>query len=349
MAGLRAEDYRPPRLLRDAHLQSLLSSSRWRRQRGRQQFARVAADVQELLLDGGDGVRLQGFLSDPKTAAPNGALAVLLHGWEGSAESGYLLHTAARLLDAGFRVLRLNFRDHGETHHLNEEIFHSCRIGEVVHAIGDAEARLKPSRLVVGGFSLGGNFALRVALHGPAAGLRVGHAAAVCPVIDPAIGMQALESGLPLYHWYFHRKWTRSLRRKRALFPQRNAIDDAALRAGIRELTAWLVERYTDFGSVEAYFDGYSIAGERLSGLQVPVSILTAADDPVIPVHCFHELRLPPTARLEISRYGGHCGFIEGLHLGGFGERWVADRLAHAEGLGAERDGQATIGGSITA
>ena len=34
----------------------------------------------------------------------------------------------------------------------------------------------------------------------------------------------------------------------------------------MRALTAWLVERHTEFGTLEAYFDGYSIAGDRLAG-----------------------------------------------------------------------------------
>ena len=35
----------------------------------------------------------------------------------------------------GFDVVRLNLRDHGETHHLNRDLFHSCRLPEVVGAV----------------------------------------------------------------------------------------------------------------------------------------------------------------------------------------------------------------------
>ena len=37
--------------------------------------------------------------------------------------------------DADYDVARLNLRDHGDSHHLNDEIFHSCRIAEVVGAV----------------------------------------------------------------------------------------------------------------------------------------------------------------------------------------------------------------------
>jgi len=98
----------------------------------------------------------------------------------------------------------------------------------------------------------------------------------------------------------------------------------------MRPLTQWMVENHTDFATLEQYFDGYSIAGDRLQALQVPVSILMAADDPVIPVDGFRSLCLPPGSTLEISPWGGHCGFIESRSLDGFAERWIAQRLAGA-------------------
>jgi pimeloyl-ACP methyl ester carboxylesterase len=100
-------------------------------------------------------------------------LVVLLHGWEGSARSNYILDTGGELLSRGFDVFRLNFRDHGDTHHLNPELFSSNRIEEVVEAVALVQQQYAPRRLAVAGFSLGGNFALRVALRAPAAGIRL--------------------------------------------------------------------------------------------------------------------------------------------------------------------------------
>ena len=98
----------------------------------------------------------------------------------------------------------------------------------------------------------------------------------------------------------------------------------------MRGLTGWMVKRHTALAGIEAYFDGYNIGGGRLSGLQVPVSVLASADDPVIPVGDFPELGLPAHSTLQIADCGGHCGFIEGAGLRGFAERWVADRLEAA-------------------
>ena len=124
---LTAADYRPPRLLRNPHLQSVLGSSGLRRHRGLRALAATGAETSEHILDGGGGARLQGWHSRVPGREPRG-MALLLHGWEGSADSGYMRLTAARLLADGLDVFRLNFRDHGDTHHLNEGLFHSNRL-----------------------------------------------------------------------------------------------------------------------------------------------------------------------------------------------------------------------------
>ena len=296
---------------------------------GQRRLAATGALTTEHLLDGGDGVRLQGLHSAIPGVEPRG-LALLLHGWEGSVESSYMRLTTAQLLADGFEVFRLNFRDHGNTHHLNEDLFHSNRIDEVVLAARDIARRFPLRPLLLAGYSLGGNFALRLALRAPAAGLQLAHVAVVCPVLDPARTMDAMEAGLPFYLWHFERKWRASLVRKRALFPQRHDFDDRVLGLRMRPLTQWLIERHTDFGTLDRYFDGYTIGGDRLAELQVPASILTTIDDPVIPFADFGELKLAASTQLEVSPWGGHCGFIENARLDGFAERWIADRLASA-------------------
>ncbi|HEY0505169.1 MAG TPA: alpha/beta fold hydrolase [Lysobacter sp.] len=323
---LTATDYQPPSWLRNAHVQSVLGSSPMRRRFGERALSSLGAVHTDHLIDAGDGVRLQGVHSVLPDRESRG-LVLLLHGWEGSVDSSYMRLTAVQLLREGFEVFRLNFRDHGNTHHLNEGLFHSNRIDEVVRAAVEVARRFPDRPLAVAGYSLGGNFALRLALRAPTAGVRLAHVAAVCPVLDPARTMDQMEQGLPVYLWYFERKWRGSLARKRELFPQTHAFDDHILGLRMRPLTQWMVERHTDFGTLERYFDGYSIAGDRLSALQVPASILMAEDDPVIPVDGFRLLRLPSRATLEISPWGGHCGFLESARLDGFSERWIAQRL----------------------
>ncbi len=330
-----AGEFRPRALLRNPHLQSVLASSGMRRLLFRRRRMALEGGAREHILDCGHGVRLQGFHTAQSILPRPRALAVLLHGWEGSARSSYLLHTGSRLLAAGCDVFRLNFRDHGDTHHLNPELFHSCRIDEVVGAVRRVAERFAVRPLVLGGFSLGGNFALRVALRAPQAGIPLAWVFAVCPVISPGAGLAAIESAPWFYEHYFLRKWRESLKRKQRLFPERPLFAPEELRRNLRELTRRLVERHTAFGTLENYLDGYSIAGDRLAGLAVPATILTAADDPVIPVAEFRELTLPPTAELTIVPHGGHCGFIRDFSLRSWAEDFLLARLERLLALGA--------------
>jgi predicted alpha/beta-fold hydrolase len=321
------DGFRPAWWLQSPHLQSILASSSLRRAVRGRLSRQLERDAQWVTLDCGDGVRLSGcHTAQTRLPRPRG-LAVLFHGWEGSTRSTYLLQTGARLLDEGWDVFRLNFRDHGGSHALNRGIFHSCRIDEVVGAVR-AVQRLYPSRpLTLAGFSLGGNFALRVALRAPDAGLDLAHVVAVCPVIDPHAGLFQLEHAPRMYHDYFMWKWRRSLRAKQRVFDGTELFTREDLRGSLRTLTEALVLRHTDFGSLDHYLDGYSVAGDRLAGLAVPTSILASRDDPVCPASDLAEATLPACVELTVTDRGGHCGFIRDWHLGSFVEDYVAARL----------------------
>jgi predicted alpha/beta-fold hydrolase len=318
----------PPWWLRNPHVQSTLASSGLRRVLRRAHAHDLESRAEGLILDAGDGVRLQGFYTRQRALdAPRG-MAVLFHGWEGSVRSTYLLQTGGRLLREGWDVFRLNFRDHGDTHHLNRGLFHSCLLDEAIGAVR-AFTRMHPlTPRVVVGFSLGGNFALRVALHAAEAGLKLDGAVAVCPVIDPHEGLFSIERGPWFYHWYFMYKWRRSLRRKQQAFPEMELFGRADLRGDLRSLTTALVRRHTGFGTLDNYLDGYSIAGDALASMRIPTWIMTSRDDPVIPVADFEKMELPPNVELDISARGGHCGFISDIKLSSFAEDYIAEKLA---------------------
>jgi predicted alpha/beta-fold hydrolase len=322
------KDFRPPWPLTSGHIQTMLSSSGVRRQLLPGHAHGVQNGAEHVVVDGGDGVRLTGAYTAQRTREAARGLAVLFHGWEGSVDSTYVLQTGSRLLQEGWDVFRLNFRDHGDSHHLNEALFHSCRIDEVVNALADISRRYPARPMALAGFSLGGNFALRAALRAPQAGIPLTYALAVCPIIDPGEGLFSLEETAPwFYQAYFMHKWRRSLKTKQAAFPNRDFFELAELKQSLRGLTESLVLRHTDFGSLQAYLDGYSVAGNALAAMPIPATILTAEDDPVIPVSSFRQLQLPPNVELDISRHGGHCGFIQGMNMTSFTDGYIAARF----------------------
>jgi uncharacterized protein len=314
--------FRPPWWLRSAHVQSILPSLAPRRALLRRRCARVLAHSRPLLLDCGDDVRLLAHHTPAIQPDPAGAV-VMLHGWEGDTNAMYMLALARRLVASGFEILRLNLRDHGGTQQLNPGLFHSCLLPEVIGAVRRAQELFKGLPLHLAGFSLGGNFLLRVAADAPQAGLRIASVAAISPVLEPRATLAAIESGLSVYHRYFVRKWSASLRAKQRAWPQLYQFSDLGGFISLRQMTAALVERYTEFNSLEEYLDGYSITGRRLAGLTVPATIITAADDPIVPVADITRLAASANLRALVTPCGGHCGFLTTLS----GDTWAENAV----------------------
>ena len=318
--------FAPPGWLANHHVQSILPSLKVRRPLLARRARELLRCGQTQIVDCGDGVRLLGHYSSQVAAGrpPARDLAVLLHGWEGSADSLYVLSLGSHLFALGCDVFRLNFRDHGASHHLNEDIFHSCRIAEVLGAVCRIQENIPDPRLTVAGFSLGGNFALRVAARAPAAGLRLARAIAISPVLRPHSTMEVLESGPFIYHRYFISKWKRSLRIKQALFPRRFDFGAILAQRSIKAMTELLVARYSEFSSLDAYLDGYAIVGDALAKLEVASHILFALDDPIIPAHDLKGLARSAHLSIVTSAHGGHCGFMDSLNSESWADRQVA-------------------------
>jgi uncharacterized protein len=314
--------FRPPLLLRNRHVQSILATSGPRRWLQRRTWRALERSAREVILEAGDGIRLSGLLSAHGSGPRD--LVTVIHGWEGSARSLYVRSSAGTLFDRGYDVFRLHLRDHGGTHALNREPFTCTRLAEVVTALASIHRQFAKQRHCLVGFSLGGNFALRLALHTPAAGVDLAKVVAVCPVILPHLTMEDLEQGFFLYHDYFLYKWKRTLRRKLRVFPDLGYGQALHRCRRLRTMNDYFVPHLTPFKQPLDYFMGYAIAGDVLSGLRVPSHIIAAADDPIIRADHLKALARPDCLTVEVSPYGGHCGFIKNWHL----QSWVDERIA---------------------
>ena len=107
-------NFKPSIFIRNRHLQSVLASSR------------VLVPGKNQLEDGSQTKiiitavcsRLLSLISPHVN--PRG-LIILIHGWEGSSSSAYILSAGKYFYNLGFSVGRLNLRDHGNSHHLNDD------------------------------------------------------------------------------------------------------------------------------------------------------------------------------------------------------------------------------------
>lgn len=308
--------FQPPFGLRHAHIQTIAGSS-LRKLLVPRRAATVTAAEQLEVLTTSEGVRLAAWVSAQEAPAPT---VVIIHGWLGTHNSSYSLSLAETLWRAGFTVIRLNLRDHGGTAHFNQGMFHNGLLAEVVDVVGQLQARYPT--LGLAGFSLGGNFALRLAkqLGIPALG--------ICPLMDPAASIKAVDNGSVVYRRYFMRKWLRALVEKSQAFPgiYDFTVRGAASLTSVHDMTAHFVEQHTDYASLAEYYGCYTLTGDFLAGTKA--AILAAADDPVVPVEGF--ARLPATLAVNVQDRGGHCAFLDSYRLSSFVDGHALDYFESA-------------------
>lgn len=318
---MNSPDFEPPPLLRNRHVQTLISSTPWRQWPLRRRTRRLQAEARDVILQCQDGIRLHGLYNPHPN--PERGLAILLHGWEGCAESSYQLSNADALHRAGFDVFRLHLRDHGPSHALNPELYNSTRLQEVIDAVREIQRRFPHDKTFFAGHSLGGNFALRVAARAPAEGLQLDRVVAVCPVLDPWRTMIALEQGNPIYHRYFVHRWKRSLQIKLRHFPELGYGDSLLEMQTLADMNAYFVPHYTGYDDPRSYYEAYALTGDTLAGLAVPSHLILSQDDPIIPCDDLSRVARSAALCIETPRWGGHCGFLMNWRL----DSWIDQRL----------------------
>jgi uncharacterized protein len=321
------ETFLPALWARSPHMQTIFASLRFRTM-GKNEMAETSREV---IIDVGNGGRLLGYCSRQAGRLPRG-LIILIHGWEGSADSTYVLSTGRFFFRRGYDIFRLNLRDHGKSHHLNPGLFHGALLDETEQAVANIAGLLpdKPCYLI--GFSLGGNFALRIALRqsvSPISNLR--RTFSISPALDPHQSTLAIDKSLPLYRTYFLSKWKRSLRRKQCCFPDLYCFDEILNHKTCMALTEAIMPLYSEFRDYHEYFSRYTLTGSILASLAMPTTIITAEDDPFVPAEDFRHLPRNRYLDISILRYGGHCGFLDPFPCGCWYERHIGEILDREE------------------
>ncbi len=312
------QPFLPPPVLRHPFLQTLLASSSLRKL-GKNPMLGAES---EMILETENDVRLKGHFS-PRFRGKG--LVILLNGWLGSSDSAYVIATARYLYRGGYSVFRLNYRDHGDSHHLNPGLFYATRLDEVFEGVRRAAFLEKEKPVFLAGFSLGGNFALRIASRCALDGIpNLRHIVSISPALDPEKTTDAIDRR-PVIKAYFMKKWRKSLLKKQSLFPAAYDFSEILKHTSIRVVTEKLLKRYSPYKTASQYFNAYSIKPGDLLNIPVPTTLIAAEDDPIIPASDFHRLKLNSMTNLVLHRRGGHNGFLEGFRLNTWYERNMAD------------------------
>jgi uncharacterized protein len=306
---------------RNPHIQTILGSIKFRLS-GK---SRMMESSREMIVDGGQGVRLLGYYSPNSSISPKG-LVTLIHGWEGSSDSTYILSTGKYLYDQGYDIFRLNLRDHGNSHHLNEGLFHGALTEETFQAVRNISLVSNHTPFYIVGFSLGGNFSLRIALKlSPPDIPNLKRVFCISPALDPYKATVSIDTSLAIYRYYFLKKWKRSLLKKQSIFPDKYDFRNILQEKTCMSLTEAIMTHYPDFENYREYFNHYTLLGDTFINLAIPVTIIASEDDPIVPVADLHELTKNKYMQLLIQKYGGHCGFLDFFPI----ECWYEKIIAH--------------------
>jgi predicted alpha/beta-fold hydrolase len=311
------DDFRPPRLLANAHVQTLLGYFL--------PGPRLPAAARHVLrLPDGDALVL--YDNAPPGWRDGGPLALILHGLGGCGRSRLVQRYGVSLLRRGARVVRMDLRGAGLGLALARRPYNAGLSADVRAVLHDLHRRAPASPLLLLGLSLGGNLALKAASEAdlfPLPGLA--RVAAVCPPIDLERCADLIaRPHNRLYDRHYSRQLRAQAERRQALFPDLPPLN-LPRRLTLRLFDDLYTAPRSGFADALDYYRRSS-AAPLLGRVRVPTLILTSRDDPFIDPTPFEELRPPPHFHVRIAERGGHLGFIGGDGAGGF--RWAEGRVA---------------------
>jgi predicted alpha/beta-fold hydrolase len=230
---------------------------------------------------------------------------VLLHGLEGSGESGYNKSLAFDGLNAGFVMHRFHMRTCGGTEALCQTLYHAGLTSDLRAFLKQVRADSELPIFLVG-FSLGGNVALKLAGEEGDSELIQGVCAVSTP-IDLAACTRRMQKP---DNFVYERRFVRNMK-KRMIATGRYTSADLAECFSIWDIDDKITAPSFGFNGAEHYY-GTQSAQNFLHAIRVPTLLLQAKDDTFVPFAIFQHpaIAANPMIELVVTEHGGHLGFL---------------------------------------
>lgn len=237
-------------------------------------------------------------------------LVLLIHGLTGSADSNYVLDSAAHLLTLGYPVLRLNLRGAGPSRALCKGLYYAGRSQDLRELLQLLPDELTANRMIAIGYSLGGAMLLKyLGEEGAASKLRA--AVSVSAPID--LSLTCVHMQRPR-NWIYHAHILANMKREATAQGAELTADErsAILRSrSIREYDEFFIAPRHGFGGAEDYYEKNKPL-RFIGGIRVPTLLISAADDPWIPVATYRSIDCTANPALTslLPSGGGHVGLF---------------------------------------
>jgi hypothetical protein len=290
-------------LFRNPHWQAV-AGHLWKRDGGEARFP-----VERRLFQTEPDVQV--LVESQRPAGPAAGEIVMVHGLEGSGKAGYMRSLSAAALRAGFAAHRFHMRTCGGTERLCPTLYHAGLTSDllaVLHQLRD-EGRA-PVFLV--GFSLGGNVVLKLAGEmGESARPLVRGVCGVSAAFDLAACARRIAQ--PANRFY-ERRFVRRMRARLCATGRYQERNFQGLRS-VKDIDDRITAPSFGFGDAANYYRTQSTI-RYLDGIRVPVLLIQAMDDTIVPFDIFADGGVPsgpranPRIELLAPAHGGHVGFI---------------------------------------
>ncbi len=241
-------------------------------------------------------------------------LAIITHGLEGSSRGTYCQGMARQLQKNGWDVLAWNFRGcSGEPNHTLKS-YHCGFTEDLETVIKHAESFRKYQKIVLLGFSLGGNVTFKWASdQSKSPEARIAAVVGISVGIDlKSTALRLEEANNRIYMKRFLKTLRIKVREKIQRFP--GQIIDKGLNnfRTFREFDDAYTAPIHGFRDVEDYWEQCSSA-RSLHKIKIPTLLVNTQDDPFLGPASYPEglAKQSPLFYLETPRYGGHIGFVQ--------------------------------------
>jgi hypothetical protein len=261
------------------------------------------------LYDTEPGVRVLVHSQRPSSAPV--AEVIVVHGLEGSSQSGYARSLAHELLQAGWAAHRFNMRSCGGTEHLSGRgLYHSGQTSDLLAVVRQIKAE---APIFLAGFSLGGNVVLKLAgeLGERAPELIAGVIAVSTPIDLAACARRLAAPSNFIYSRRFLGRLKQRVRVKAQSAPGLFALEHLDGVKTVYEFDDKFTAPAFGFGTADNYYATQS-SNQFLERIQVPALLVHAKDDPLVPFEVYNHPAFArnPNLRLLAPEHGGHVGFI---------------------------------------
>lgn len=270
-----------------------------------------------------EGDRLVICENRPSRKSAFQAVMVLMHGLGGEANSPYMLRLARLFRDRGWAAFRMNHRGSGEGKGLARNTYHSGRSEDISQVLLKIEELYPDAPVIAVGFSLSGNALLKLLGENkdPIAANLCG-AIAVSPPIELSKCAAAISrTRNRIYDLRFIRMLRAAMRERQTVFPDFPKCD-VPWYATLREFDEIVTAPLNNFTSAEDYYTQCS-ARQFLAGISVPTFLLASGNDPFIPKESYHALARNDALTVEITKGGGHMGFVSAQKTPLGNHRWM--------------------------